>query len=167
MYLQLPISLPKITNFHLSTIILMFDKQKNLLSFIINFFSEVNNLVFQDKTFLMYIKYNLKITNCPLIRVIVMKGCLWHISYNIVLSKTVELEQTRRYHLLPSILWSLYGMVKQLLCMQFSYREGNREIDPNVVWKISLVNWWNIEHLRNFFSFSILLLKDKLITKCI
>lgn len=94
MYLQLPISLPKITNFHLSTIILMFDKQKkNLLSFIINFFSEVNNLVFQDKTFLMYIKYNLKITNCPLIRVIVMKGCLWHISYNIVLSKTVELEQ--------------------------------------------------------------------------
>lgn len=38
----------------------MFDKQKkNLLSFIINFFSEVNNLVFQDKTFLMYIKYNL------------------------------------------------------------------------------------------------------------
>lgn len=103
----------------------MFDKQKkNLLSFIINFFSEVNNLVFQDKTFLMYIKYNLNITNCPLIRVIVMKGCLWHISYNIVLSKTVELEQTRRYHLLPSILWSLYGMVKQLLCMQFSNGEG-------------------------------------------
>lgn len=128
MYLQLPISLPKITNFHLSTIILMFDKQKkNLLSFIINFFSEVNNLVFQDKTFLMYIKYNLKITNCPLIRAIVMKGCLWHISYNIVLSKTVELEQTRRYHLLPSILWSLYGMVKQLLCMQFSNREGIRK----------------------------------------
>lgn len=154
MYLQLPISLPKITNFHLSTIILMFDKQKkNLLSFIINFFSEVNNMVFQDKTFLMYIKYNLKITNCPLIRVIVMKGCLWHISYNIVLSKTVELEQTRRYHLLPSILWFLYGMVKQLLCMQFSNREGNREIDPNVVWNISLVVWLNIEHLRNFFLF--------------
>lgn len=30
MYLQLPISLPKITNFHLSTIILMFDKQKKI-----------------------------------------------------------------------------------------------------------------------------------------
>lgn len=70
MYLQLPISLPKITNFHLSTIILMFDKQKkNLLSFIINFFSEVNNLV-----------------------------------YNSMLS--------------------LYSMVKQLLCMQFSNGEG-------------------------------------------
>lgn len=73
MYLQLPISLPEITNFHLSTIILMFDKQKkNLLSFIINFFSEVNNLV-----------------------------------YNSMLS--------------------LYDMVKQLLCMQFSNGEGNRE----------------------------------------
>lgn len=49
MYLQLPISLPKITNFHLSTIILMFDKQKkNLLSLIINFFSEVNNLVYNS-----------------------------------------------------------------------------------------------------------------------
>lgn len=68
MYLQLPISLPKITNFHLSTIILMFDKQK----IIINFFSEVNNLV-----------------------------------YNSMLS--------------------LYDMVKQLLCMQFSNGEGNRE----------------------------------------
>lgn len=98
MYLQLPISLPEISNFHLSTIILMFDKQKkNLLSFIINFFSEVDNLIFQDKTFLMFIKYNLKITNCPLIRVIVMKGCLWHISYNIVLLNgcMVELGQTR------------------------------------------------------------------------
>lgn len=72
MYLQLPISLPKITNFHLSTIILMFDKKKKLLSFIINFFSEVNNLV-----------------------------------YNSMLS--------------------LYDMVKQLLCMQFSNGEGNRE----------------------------------------
>lgn len=30
MYLQLPISLPQITNFHLSTIILMFDKQKKI-----------------------------------------------------------------------------------------------------------------------------------------
>lgn len=73
MYLQLPISYPKITNFYLSTIILMFDKhKKNLLSFIINFFSEVNNLV-----------------------------------YNSMLS--------------------LYSMVKQLLCMQFSNGEGNRE----------------------------------------
>lgn len=127
MYLQLPISLPKITNFHLSTIILMFDKQKKkLLSFIINFFSEVNNLVFQDKTFLMYIKYNLKITNCPCTRVFVMKGCLWHITYSIVLSKTVKLGQTRKSHLFPSI-FSLYGMVKKLLCMQFSNREGNRE----------------------------------------
>lgn len=30
MYLQLPISLPKVTNFYLSTIILMFDKQKKI-----------------------------------------------------------------------------------------------------------------------------------------
>lgn len=49
MYLQLPISLSKITNFYPSTIILMFDKQKkNLLSLIINFFSEVNNLVYNS-----------------------------------------------------------------------------------------------------------------------
>lgn len=55
---------------------------------------------------------------------------------------------------------SLYSMVKQLLCMQFSNGEGNRETVLAILTQMLsgkyLVIWLNIEHSRIFFFFHII-----------